>query len=502
MAASHRYSFGPLERRGLLLGLGPLQLSTIAAGLLLAVTARAGLAGTAGLIAALVVLLASLVGALWTREGRPLVARGGIAAAWLLRNRAGPAFDPAPTTGTATGVRKGRVDGRAAPGPRRMVPGMAVLEDPGLPGEEPLGVIRDSRSGTWAAVLAVRGTPLALLDPPDQSRCLEGWRQVLGSLCRPGSPVVRVQWVQRTWNGSEAEVSDGRGWDAGPEVMPGRSVRRAVPEWGGGSVSSPSDSYRQAWAEVAPRITYHDTWLVVAVGSAGERFAHQPGRRRGDEVLAGLRREMRILGAQLTAVDLRPGPPLHGDELADLIRRPHEEAARRRRVARPWPTAVEDRWSCCRADGMWHATFWVAEWPRVEVGPDFLGPLLLGEGRRSVSLIMAPVGSERAEREVRSARTADAADRELRARAGFLASARRQREADGVERREQELAEGHHDFRFSGYVTVSGPDTETLAAACAEVEHAAQSCRLELRRLYGRQLEALTWTLPLGRGLR
>ena len=151
---------------------------------------------------------------------------------------------------------------------------------------------------------------------------------------------------------------------------------------------------------------------------------------------------------------------------------------------------------------MWHATFWVAEWPRVEVGPDFLGPLLLGEGRRSVSLIMAPVGSERAEREVRSARTADAADRELRARAGFLASARRQREADGVERREQELAEGHHDFRFSGYVTVSGPDTETLAAACAEVEHAAQSCRLELRRLYGRQLEALTWTLPLGRGLR
>jgi hypothetical protein len=151
---------------------------------------------------------------------------------------------------------------------------------------------------------------------------------------------------------------------------------------------------------------------------------------------------------------------------------------------------------------MWHATFWVAEWPRVDVGPDFLGPLLLGEGRRSVSLIMAPVGSERAEREVRSARTADTADRELRARAGFLASARRQREADGVERREEELAEGHHEFRFSGYVTVSGPDAETLATACAEVEHAAQSCRLELRRLYGRQLEALTWTLPLGRGLR
>ena len=35
----------------------------------------------------------------------------------------------------------------------------------------------------------------------------------------------------------------------------------------------------------------------------------------------------------------------------------------------------------------------------------------------------------------------------------------------------------------------------------AEAEHAAQTAHLELRRLYGRQAEAFTWTLPLGRGL-
>jgi hypothetical protein len=112
------------------------------------------------------------------------------------------------------------------------------------------------------------------------------------------------------------------------------------------------------------------------------------------------------------------------------------------------------------------------------------------------------VPTDQAVREARSARTADLADSELREKAGFLPSARREREAAGATRRESELAEGYSEFRFSGYVRVTAADEEGLSAACAEVEHAAQSGHTELRRLYGRQLEAWTWTLPLGRGLR
>ena len=67
--------------------------------------------------------------------------------------------------------------------------------------------------------------------------------------------------------------------------------------------------------------------------------------------------------------------------------------------------------------------------------------------------------------------------------------------------RETELADGHGEYRFSGYITVSGGDRSELEAACAEMEQAARQSHLELRRLYGRQAEALTWTLPLGRGL-
>ncbi len=39
--------------------------------------------------------------------------------------------------------------------------------------------------------------------------------------------------------------------------------------------------------------------------------------------------------------------------------------------------AVRPEWDAVRTDGTWHATYWIAEWPRIDVTPDFLGPLLL-----------------------------------------------------------------------------------------------------------------------------
>jgi hypothetical protein len=51
-------------------------------------------------------------------------------------------------------------------------------------------------------------------------------------------------------------------------------------------------------------------------------------------------------------------------------------------------------------------------------------------------------------------------------------------------------------------VTVSGRDRDDLRRSCAEVlDHAARA-HLELRRLYGQQADAFTFTLPLCRGLR
>ncbi len=163
--------------------------------------------------------------------------------------------------------------------------------------------------------------------------------------------------------------------------------------------------------------------------------------------------------------------------------------------------AMEESWSEVRVDGMVHATFWVAEWPRIEVRSDFLAPLLLGSARSALAVVMEPLGPDAAVRKVEASRTADLADAELRRRGGFVSTARHARESEVLARREAELAEGHASFRYSGYVTVSAPSAEELTAACDIVQHAAGQSRLALRRLYGDQASAYTCTLPLCRGL-
>jgi len=118
-----------------------------------------------------------------------------------------------------------------------------------------------------------------------------------------------------------------------------------------------------------------------------------------------------------------------------------------------------------------------------------------------MAVVMEPLGPIAAARKVEQARTADIADAELRRRGGFLATARRRREEEILVRREIELADGHAQYRFTGYVTVSASDSDALEEACGRVEQGAGQAGLELRRCYGDQADAFMCTLPLGRGL-
>jgi hypothetical protein len=496
-----RYNFPPLERRGLLFGLGPAQLCTMAAGTIAALVAHAAIGGPAGTGAAVVLVVAVLAATLWSRNGRPVGGWAVLGLAWLSRRSWVVRLDERPLAGVAVTTTSGgparpepspRQPGRRSrrqppgrqPRPRHLPPGIELDEDPGVPGEQPMCLIHDRQARTWAAVLPVRGCSFSLLDPVAQGQKLEGWRGVLGAVGRPGSPVARLQWVQR---------SSPAGGSGGSAPLPG-------PDEGPAPVS-----YGRLVDCAVPPMLCHQTWLVVVVAGSGRSPGGRPPGTGAHGRRSALRREVRLLEGQLRAAELDPGRPLALREMSDLIRSvsdPAAEVGHSRPGPGPWPLAASDSWSSYRADGSWHATYWIAEWPRLDVGPDFLGALLAGTSRRSVSVVMAPVPADRALREIRSARTADLADAELRARAGFLQSARRDRESEGVARREAELADGHGEYRFAGYVTVTARDPETLATSCAEAEHAAQTARVEIRRLYGRQAEAFTWTLPLGRGLR
>ena len=111
-----------------------------------------------------------------------------------------------------------------------------------------------------------------------------------------------------------------------------------------------------------------------------------------------------------------------------------------------------------------------------------------------------PTGPSAA-RQVAQARTADLADGELRRRGGFLTTARHAREKESVEERDVELADGHAQYRFSGYVTLATDSREELTASCAAAEQAAGQAGIDLRLLYGAQDVAFACSLPLGRGL-
>jgi hypothetical protein len=218
-----------------------------------------------------------------------------------------------------------------------------------------------------------------------------------------------------------------------------------------------------------------------------------------------LAREVGSLVRLLGDADVQVESVLSAEDLAHQLLRTYEAGAPRAGAASaedPWPMAMEETWSSVRVDGMVHATFWVAEWPRIEVRSDFLAPLLLGSARSTFAVVMEPLGSDAAVRKVEASRTADLADSELRRRGGFVSTARHARESEVLARRESELAEGHASFRYAGFVTISAASEEELATACDAVHHAAGQSRLALRRLYGDQASAYTCTLPLCRGLR
>jgi hypothetical protein len=464
-----RYRFQPLERRGLILGLGGAQLATILCGVLGAGVAMSTAAGPLRVPSALLLLAVSGSASLWQIQARPLVSWFAEVLRWTARRSRGPRLDVAPVEGRAVNAEfRGLLCREASTAP----PGIELCELEALPGEPALGVVFDRRSGSAAGVVPVNGGSFTLLDAAQQAERLDAWRAVLAGLSRPGSTLYRLQWVERSDFARATGLTE--------------SARRVKPDCE--PRARALASYQELLAGSAGSVQTRDVWVVLAV-----RFDR--GIRGGCE-RAGvtLRRELRLLEGQLRNAGLAPLRPLG---LADLRR----VMGATNGSGGPWPIAVREEWSSCRTDGKWHATFWVAEWPRVDVGSDFLSPLLLSGGRRSVAVIMAPVATERALREVRSARAADIADAEIRRRAGFVPSARRIREAEGADGREVELADGHAEFRFSAFVTVSALDEPGLAEACAEIVHAAESAHLELRRLYGRQAEAMAWTLPLARGL-
>jgi hypothetical protein len=444
------YRFGPRERGGTLAGWRPGQIVTVAVGLAFGVLVLRAAPNAMGVGAAVGILV--LYGALATVP---------------LAGRTGDEWVPVAVCWTARRTRRG--------GSRRMgaLRGVRLLRADW----HDMGVVHDRGARTLTAVLSLRGRSFALLGPDEQDRRVAGWASVLASLAREGSPVHRVQWVATSF------PDDGQG------------VRSYLAAEAVAAPSACTASYEGLLGDMDAHACRHDVVLALQVRLA-----------RSVEVgCATLAREMGSLVRLLTDADLQVDSVLNTEDLAQQLVRTYEPdggGSPGFPSGDPWPMAMEETWSTVRVDGMVHATFWVAEWPRIEVRSDFLAPLLLGGTRSTFSVVMEPLGPDAAVRKVEASRTADLADAELRRRGGFVSTARHARESEVLARREAELAEGHASFRYAGYVTVSAPTQDELNAASDALQHAAGQSRLMLRRLYGDQASGYTCTLPLCRGLR
>jgi hypothetical protein len=230
-------------------------------------------------------------------------------------------------------------------------------------------------------------------------------------------------------------------------------------------------------------------------------------RRIGADAAARLEQDLLALGDALTAADLTVENWVTPADVPGVLRAAYDpasvpESSPPRAGAIP-AMGVAEHWGHLRTDSAFHATYWISEWPRTDVHPGFLGPLVLSAGVvRSVSLVAEPLPIAAALREIRRAKAEHTADAAQRVRIGQVEDEATRAELDDLSRREQELVAGHGDLRFTGLVTVTAPTLAELDSACAATEAAAAQSLCEVRRLVGQQgLAHLAGAVPLARGV-
>lgn len=497
--SGRRYRFGPLEQRGLV---GPLrfgQVAFLAAAAALGLGALYALRSWVGVIVALLLVGGAAGAVLIPFEGRTLEAWAPVGIRWALRSREQKRGyrSRSPDGGFGIGADGAAIREASLPGE---LAGLRMLEVPF--GADCVGVVHDRAAGTYTAALAVRAGAFGLLDGAEQERKLEGWGSVLASLARDGSPVRRLQWIERTLPAQGDELAS--------YLQAERD--RAVP-LDSGLVAS----YIELVESAAPATQEHEVLLALQID---ERQGARELRRMGGGSQAACElvlREAENLAERLSIAEVTVYGLLRPRRYAEAIRDAFDPFGRQGRAraalgdpdragvdpALMGPLAEVASWGAYRTDSAYHATYWIASWPRNDVGPAFLTPLLMQTtALRTVSVCIEPIAHSIAIRRAEAARTAEVAEELQRERQGFMTTARIRRRQQAAARREEELADGHAEMRFAGYVAVSARTPEELERTATEVEHAAALARLELARLYGEQDAGFTFTLPLGRGLR
>ncbi|MEU4193603.1 SCO6880 family protein [Kribbella sp. NPDC026611] len=367
-----------------------------------------------------------------------------------------------------------------------------------LPGEASSLRILDTRSSIGAvhdplrrrliAVAKIEGPAHLLQNSDEQERRVAAYGRMIAGLCQ-SNRIARAQILERTI----PDPGDGLGEWARKRNL---DVSTAA-----GSI------YRDLLQHAAPAAARHETLFSFALNLDA---VSKEVRKFGGGLAGGmtvLDSESRAFQTSFAAAGVA-GAWLNAADLASSLRVAFDPAATRTLIgdidpADAAPLAVDASWDHLRTDSSFHRVYVVTEWPRLRAMPSFLSPLLLKPGiRRTFSLVLQPVPIGKALRDARRHQVERVTDRATRKRVGQMETEEdRQLDAD-VAQQEKDLAAGHGDVRWIGLIAVSADTEETLDEACTEIEIAASQALLDVRRLVGQQIEGfLAAALPFGVGL-
>ncbi|MEU1528097.1 SCO6880 family protein [Streptomyces fagopyri] len=471
------------SRRGILLGLSLPQLVFVSCtlALLLMTVISTGLLGAVALAP-----LWAAAGALVAirRHGRSLIDWAPIVARYAHRRRTGQ------TLWLARPVTRPRQDGILH------LPGTTASLKVVTPGDSAnqAAAVHDPHHQTLTAVARVSSRAFALLDLATQNHNVSSWGRALAGIARTGH-IATVQVLERT-------VPDS-----------GDTLTRHWTHNGQPQAPVAGQIYSELVASAGPAAAPHETYLAISLDlKAARRLISQAGGGLPgaftvmEQTTASIAQAARNAGLQVTGW-------LTSREIAAVIRTAYDPKAlgalqqwseTGRAEADPaaaGPVVQFEEYDRLATDSARHATYWVENWPRTEMGAGFLHGIMFTAGvRRSLSLIYVPQGLESALRDVQRKKAAIIADANERARRGQVDSEEDSVEYADVKQRERQLIAGHADVALTGLVTVTAETDALLDAACAQIETHAVTSGVDLRRLNYQQPDAFTLTaLPLAR---
>ena len=367
-------------------------------------------------------------------------------------------------------------------------------------------VIWDKRS-QMASITCVVASPgmaqhsVSVATPQEREGLIAGWMTVVGAWTRRPQ-IARVTVQERTRPGSI--VVEQQQFDA---------MKKSGPL---------ADSYQEALNLLADEIVWRPSTITITIdtgGGAGRSLVKSHGGGKAG-VLAVCEQEMGSTTESLmqagftrvawctprewaatgrgtvdpvgeTAVDARIGSAFEGvaPELAG-------------------PMSLDEDKDYAETDSAFHRTYWVADWPRLQTLPGFMGNVAFAEShlgyavRHTFSLVGTPVPMKDALKRIANERKTwkqNARFKQDRAGTTIADNA----DWHNLDAREQDLIDGQGQLEFTGYVVVTAVTFDGLQEACAAMEISAANAGIELLVLaYEQQAGLISVAYPAGMGMK